>query len=178
MSDIRGIIIEGCDCSGKSTLVKTLKTELSEFGWDVADLGHRDGNQFDRYMKTYVNADRVLFDRGHFSEIVYGDVWRQGKHFSTWERTFLDQFAFEKFIVIFTQVPPETLTARYQERSFKQIISLDELSKIQAAFAHVLANPKTLIYDASRMENLDILVNNVLARLKSAGMKKNNVKPS
>jgi len=176
-NQIKGIIVEGCDCSGKTTLIKTLKVVLCEFGWDVMDLGHKEGNQFDRYMHTYAQADGVLFDRAHFSEIVYGDAWRQGKHFNSWERNFLDQFAFEKFIVIFTQVPSETLKKRYQERSFKQIISLDELEKIQTKFAETLSHPKTITYDSSCIENLTILINNVLEILKNAGIKKNNVKP-
>ena len=64
---IKRIIIEGPDCSGKSTVVDRVKNELR---WDSKSLHHREVYQFYRYLKEYSSANQIVFDRSHFSEIL------------------------------------------------------------------------------------------------------------
>ncbi|MFH1831594.1 MAG: hypothetical protein ABH827_02210 [bacterium] len=173
---IKGIIVEGCDCSGKTTLIKTLKAKLSWFGWDLASLGHQDVNQFDRYMGQYIFADKIVFDRAHFSECVYSDVWRGGCSFQDWELQSLNKYVYEHFIVILTHVSPEVLKKRYQERSFEQIIAYDELELVQNKFHRLLDHPNVIKYNASTPEALDAVIDNILKRLEEAQLTKNIVK--
>jgi len=173
---IKGIIIEGSDCSGKTTLVRALKSPLSHSGWDVADLGHKNGNQFDRYMDQYVNANKVIFDRGHFSEVVYGDLWRGGHGMNEWERLFLDEYALNNFLVIFAHAPEKMMKERYNSRSYGQIIEEDELAIVQSRFASVLKHPNVLHYDSSSLAALDAIVEKVLSLLDAEGLNKEIVK--
>ncbi|MHA7877900.1 MAG: hypothetical protein ACX93T_03195 [Bacteroidota bacterium] len=63
-----GIIIEGSDCSGKTTLVNRLRSQLSPQGWYSLSVSHRSMNQFDRYFnevrkphnKTYHEVKALL----------------------------------------------------------------------------------------------------------------------
>jgi thymidylate kinase len=162
---IKGIIVEGCDCAGKSTLVKMLKVHLSDAGWDVVDLGHKQGNQFERYIKHYVQTDRAIFDRGHFSEIVYANAWRGGHDFKTWELNALNEYALEHFIVVFAHVPPDVLKMRYQERNYKQIILFEELEKIQSSFAQTLQDPRVITYQATNNKALEDVICTIKSRL-------------
>ena len=68
MSKIIRIIVEGPDCSGKSTLVNRTKNDLR---WDSKSLHHKEGNQFLRYLKEYAFSEQIVLDRSHFSEEVY-----------------------------------------------------------------------------------------------------------
>ena len=114
---IKGIIIEGSDCSGKTTLIEALKDRLGHLDWQIINVGHEPTNQFDRYMSLYINSDKVIFDRGHFSEIVYGHLWRGGHGMSHQECSLLDQYVFGNFLVVFAHAPEEVLKTRYHARS-------------------------------------------------------------
>ena len=70
---ISKIIVEGPDCSGKSTVVERIKNMLC---WDSKSLHHKEGNQFLRYLREYVLNENVVFDRAHFSEEAYSHLWR------------------------------------------------------------------------------------------------------
>ena len=173
---IRGIIVEGTDCSGKSTLIDHLKADLSRSGWDSCDLCHRNGNQFERYLQAYANADRMLFDRGHFSEIVYGNLWRGGQHFEPWQIEYLHDIALSDFLVIFVHAPEEELVERYRSRHYGQIIEVEELSRVQRAFGSVLDDDRVIQYDAVSRDNLQKVVNRVFDRLRDLGLMGDMVK--
>ena len=173
---IKGIIIEGSDCSGKTTLVRALKSPLSHSGWDVADLGHKNGNPFDRYIDHYVNSNKVIFDRGHFSEVVYGNLWRGGHGMSEWEHSFLDEYVLNNFLVIFAHAPEKILKERYNSRSYGQVIEENELSIVQSRFASALNHPNVVQYDSSSSASLDAIVEKVLSSLNSQGLNKKVVK--
>ncbi len=177
-SRIKGIVVEGVDCSGKSTLIRHLKSELSRHGWDVCNLSHRDGDQFERYMWQYVNANRILFDRAHFSEIVYGNEWRKGNHFSDAERKLLDKYVFENFLVIFVSSSETELRNRYKSRDITQIVRIDELGKIQNSFAQLFKNygNKFIFYEATSEKNLKSIIKYVYGLLDKEGLMLNEVK--
>ncbi|MBY0110171.1 MAG: hypothetical protein K2X90_03615 [Candidatus Babeliaceae bacterium] len=162
---IKGIVVEGTDCSGKTTLMDVLKSRLCHLGWDIVNLGHRDGNQFDRYMSHYLHADKVIFDRGHFSEIVHGNLWRAGHGMSTKEVNDLNEYVFTNFLVIFVHAPEEILKERYYARAFNQIIKSDELAIVQSRLAALLTHPYVLKYDSSSLNERDVMVEKVLLLL-------------
>lgn len=167
MKRIKGIIVEGVDCSGKSTLLTHLASELSRHGWDTLDLRHRKMNQFERYCSAYVNADKVLFDRGHFSEFVYGNIWRDGKHFSDSDFDWLNNYVNENYIVIFAFANEETLRARYAERSISQEIEQDELIAVQDKFYDLFKNRVNgvIFYESSGWDSLREVVSSVYEKI-------------
>lgn len=175
---IKGIIIEGTDCSGKSTLVDHLKAELSRSGWDSYDLGHKKGDQFHRYLEVYANADRIVFDRGHFSEVVYGNLWRDGVHFSKWQLDYLNRLAYGEFIVIFVHAPEEVLVDRYKKRHYGQAIDPGELTCIQEAFSILLNDNRVIKYEATSHKELESTVDEVFNRLRAEGLMEAEIKNS
>ncbi len=159
---IRNIIVEGSDCSGKTTLIDALHDRLSHLGWNIINLGHEDGDQFKRYMNSYVNAHKAIFDRSHFSEMVYGDLWRGGHGMSTQEISDLNDYVYSNFLVVFAYAPENILKERYHSRSYDQTIKSDELGIVQSHLAALLTNPRVLKYDSTSQIALDVTVKKIL----------------
>jgi len=160
---IRKIIIEGPDCSGKSTVVERIKNKLR---WDSKSLHHLEGDQFSRYLTEYALADKVVFDRSHFSEMVYGALWRGGSPFTDLEEHVLEFLAQKDAIIIFACPSVELLEERYQARSFEQQIKLKELKKARDLFIEKMCEIGALIYGSESYEELDKLIGEVEKRVK------------
>lgn len=158
MTKIDNILIEGPDCSGKSTLVEQLKNLLR---WDAKALHHRPGDQFLRYLKEYTQQEKVIFDRGHFSEYVYGQLWRKGNPFSTVEMDILNQFCRQRMLVIFTCPPLEVMMERYLQRQYQQQIKLEELEKSRQLFCETLSNIPHLTYTSQNWLELQYILDTV-----------------
>ncbi|MBD3249505.1 hypothetical protein GF336_05650 [Candidatus Woesearchaeota archaeon] len=155
---IKGILVEGVDCSGKTTLVTRLKTDLSSYGWDSQTCCHRSEDQFDRYLQIYCNSDRIIFDRGHFSEIVYGDLWRKSRHFQQWEIEWLNEYVLMHFIVIWCYASEECLKKRYTQQGINRKIKVDQLIHIQTAFENLFQHNSVIKYCSDSFVSLDKLV--------------------
>ena len=150
---LRGVITEGPDCSGKTSFTKHLKALLSG-GWDSLQMGHKSGDQFKRYMKVYGEADRLLMDRGHYSEVVYGDLFRGGRHFVPWERRLLDDMAREDFITVLFTSPPEVLVNRYHIRPLVQAPMADEdIVKARAGFMETVGPHAAFVFTTHPLES-------------------------
>lgn len=67
------IIIEGCDGTGKTTLIKKLK---SFYGIDSIRLTYRDPKDFNFYYRLLEKTD-CIFDRNFLSEVVYADIFNR-----------------------------------------------------------------------------------------------------
>lgn len=162
---LRGVIIEGHDGSGKSSFVSHLKAALPG-GWDVLQLSHRSGDQFARYANTYAQADRLVLDRAHFSEIVYSELLRGVPAFDERERAELDLMAARHFALVLCTASPERVVARYEMREFeKRASSVAEVDRIQAKFIERLAPLATTIYESDRVGSLEITLRVVLDAL-------------
>jgi thymidylate kinase len=155
---ITKIIIEGPDCSGKSTVVDRVKNMLR---WDSKSLHHKPGNQFQRYLKEYALNNNIVFDRSHFSEIVYSILWREGNPFSKKENHILDEICSHNTLIIFTCPPLHTLRERYSNRNFKQQIKLQELEKSRKLFIKTLKNTHHILYLSNDYYELDNLLKKV-----------------
>lgn len=113
-------------------------------------------------MNSYVHAHKAIFDRGHFSEIVYGDLWRGGHGMSTQEIDALNDYVYSNFLVVFAYAPEDILKERYHSRSYDQIIKSDELAIIQSRLKVLLAHPNTLKYDSVSLIARDAMVEKIL----------------
>jgi thymidylate kinase len=160
---ITQIIVEGPDCSGKSTVVDRIKNMLR---WDSKSLHHKSGNQFKRYLKEYALNDNIVFDRSHFSEIVYSTLWREGNHFSKKENNILNEIVSNNTLVIFTCPSLSTLRTRYNNRNFKQQIQLQELEKSRRLFIKTLKNIPHILYFSNDYGELDNLLKKVKDMIK------------
>lgn len=159
---IKRILIEGPDCSGKSTALDRIKNALR---WDAKSLHHREGDQFQRYIKEYCSVENTVFDRGHFSEAVYGQMWRGGNPFSQQEFNFLNFYLQREGLIIFALPSEETLINRYRARNFSQQIKENELAFARKLFLEKSQNVTNILYTSSSYEELDNLVAEVLRRV-------------
>jgi hypothetical protein len=174
---LRGIIVEGPDGTGKSSLVKRLQAELGA-GWDAVHLGHKNGDQFKRYFGVYLDADRLLVDRGHFSETVYSRVHGRAQPFAPWEQARLDRMARDEFITILCTASTSRLWMGHQARNdaaarrepgylqsggtTQTPTSFDDLQRAQAEFTETVGPYCTAVYQSDRLNSLDHTVGVVL----------------
>ena len=153
------ILVEGLDCSGKTTLVERLKNELR---WDAKALHHREGNQFKRYLREYALQEQIIFNRGHFSEIVYSRLWRGGNPFLTKEQEILHEICTQNMVVIFANPLLETVQERYKKRTFPQQIKYEELGIVQKYFCEVMGKSPHHRYQSTSYEELQSLLEKVI----------------
>ncbi len=155
---IETVIVEGPDCSGKSTLVDRLKNTLR---WDAKSLHHRPGNQFKRYLKEYALMDNTVIDRSHFSEQVYSILWRGGSPFNSVEKEILDKIALNQALVILVCPSLEALRKRYSERNYSQQIKLEELEHSRELFMKELGGICNIHYQSRDYDELEKVINEV-----------------
>lgn len=79
-------------------------------------MSHRAADQFERYLEKYLGDERIIYDRAHFSEIVYGNLWRGHSGPTAWQKGFLNNFVLENFVAVLAQAPGDTLLQRYHAR--------------------------------------------------------------
>lgn len=160
----QAILIEGCDGAGKSTLARHLRQALPDGGWDLVSMGHRPGDQCRRYMVAYSSANRTIFDRGHFSEVVYGDLWRKGEHFTNAELLFLNEYVLSRFVVILALAPPDTLRERWRLRG-EQKIREGELLEVQQRFESLMTDKRVIRYDSTVGPSIEMVTAEAIQRL-------------
>ena len=114
---------------------------------------------------AYSQADAWVFDRGHISEVVYGDIWRGGQHFAPWQRRFLDEYVLTEFVVVLAYAPGDLLRARHAAKA-DQRIQITEIEVVQRGFMEAMTDHRVVRYDSSSMDSLDVAVNTVLERLR------------
>ncbi|MEL7630523.1 hypothetical protein AAGW04_16200 [Pectobacterium aroidearum] len=160
---IKGIIIEGVECSGKTTLIQRIRSDV--ISYDCIMLGHQSGSQFDRYMRDYMVNDRVIFNRSHYSELIYSRLWDRGVPFSTSELNVLNDYIHRNFITILCTADVCSLAERYAKRQYKQKVNLNELSEVKSLFDDVLTPKADYIYRSNDVLELDKVLDYVKTRL-------------
>jgi len=156
------ILVEGSDCSGKTTLVERLKNELR---WDAKSLHHLEGDQFKRYLKEYALQENIVFNRGHYSEIAYDKLWSRGNSFSKEQQQILYNLCNQNMLVIFANPPLAVLQERYMQRNFSQQIKYEELELIQTYFCEIMDTVPHLLYQSTSYQELDYLIQQVSRQL-------------
>ncbi len=162
MGKIIRIIIEGPDCSAKSTLVERVKNTLR---WDSRYLRHKEADQFERYLLEYASANQVVFDRGHFSESVYSKLWRGGSPFSKKQKEILNKICCEKTLLIFACPSVKNIKSRYLSRNYGQQIKVEELELSRILFIEEFRSLTKIIYkseDYDELENLLVKVKQIV----------------
>lgn len=134
---MRGVVVDGIGCAGKSELITALKEDLKAHGgYDVRELDHRDDNdQFRRYLREYASGEHVLFHRCHISETVFGQILRSQLPFSKHELATLDAILSLRFVCILAE-PPDFITFanRMTKRSRRPSVGESEYVDAVEAF--------------------------------------------
>ncbi|WJV54880.1 hypothetical protein PCO85_05475 [Prodigiosinella aquatilis] len=172
-SHIKGIIIEGVECSGKTTLINEIRSNLVPF--DCIMLGHQDGEQFDRYMREYMFNSGVIFNRSHYSEAVYSQLWKRPNPFTSQEKDVLDSYLSKNYITLFCTADKSILAERYLKRKFKQKADVNELDFIRTLFDNLLRSRADYIYESNGEDALHDAVEYIRSRLSASGLLKNKV---
>ncbi len=167
---IRGIIVEGIDCGGKSTLIQNLKFRLKNIvGYDVKSLGHRNCiSQYRRYLYEYAANDKIIFDRAHFSEVVFGKILRNENPFSVAELKILNEIVELEFIIILAIPRYVDFCERIQQTKHIQVIEEKDYSNINTGFIKALSNIDYIVYKSESFDELDRITEIILQLLQRA----------
>ncbi len=165
MPEGRNIIVEGIECAGKTTLIEEMRRRNP--GWDLKYLGHRDGKQFERYMWEYMVNKGAIFNRSHFSEIVYSKLRQREEPFTEPERRVLDDVVARNTLVIFCDPRIEDARARFMQRSTVQPVQLEELEVVHGMFREAFERIPCLRYESRDMNARDVFVQELVVRLSS-----------
>jgi thymidylate kinase len=130
------ILLEGANGSGKSTLAKLLKINM--VGWSIKTLDYRDTDHFMRYLQAYSLHKETIFDRGHLSEVVYANLFRNGHSFSEQELYLLDEYTARKGTVLFCNPPLAIIKERVKNATYPKHIREDVLERVVHSFKTLL----------------------------------------
>lgn len=142
------IILEGCDCAGKTTFAEKLSERtgyeiLKGSSFEISELG-ADG-MFEHMMKL-LDKDNIIIDRFFYSNVVYGDMY----HYPTMEiyqyKKLRDKMN-EKALLVYLHAPTHVLESRMRQRG-DDMIKVEDVREIKAYYRDVLQGlltPKTLL---------------------------------
>jgi hypothetical protein len=170
---VKNIIIEGGDCAGKTTLVSELQKTLR---WDTRFLGHQPGNQYTRYLREYALHERTIFERGHWSEKVYSQLWDRSQPFSANQEDLLEALVGEDSLLVWCIAPERLIKERYrvrQEAGRNQMVKEHELLRAHELFAAARSKLherySLILYESDTFEALDEVLDRIGALAEDEG---------
>lgn len=148
------LILEGPDCSGKSTLAKQLATFN---GFEYRHLGRPKPNE--DVFRTYTlelwralkSPNPVVFDRLYLGETIYGPVMRGGSLLSPLQRLLIERLMAANDVKQVVCLPNfEVCRDKWRERLGQEYVQLEpQLKKIWDGYSRVLSWPQ---YDYTRQD--------------------------
>lgn len=129
---MNGIIIEGADGTGKTTLAKII---AAKYGWDICHCTADDPKDFDFYKHT-ARKKNVIWDRHTIGELIYPYVFdRQPKISAEDARIILDVAKQNGIMVLVLTADIDDLQKRLNIRGEECPEVLDKLGWINDKFA-------------------------------------------
>lgn len=112
------IIIEGCDGTGKTTLVDSL---VKEFNLGKIHISNKDPNDLDFYYQ-FLRKDDVIFDRNLIGEMIYPKIFNRPQKLKEYELDYLIAKAKELgiYIIILTAAI-DTINFRLKQNEFSVV---------------------------------------------------------
>lgn len=135
------IVLEGADCTGKTTLAEKLHEEL---GWEVWHSGAATSGYLDFWLKPLINHPNqdLILDRWHLGDLVYGPIWRgQTMNFQTLMAIEL-ALQVRGATLIHTYAEPWLTAARLKERG-DLLVGPDEIVGHMEAYRSVI--PRSIL---------------------------------
>ncbi|KKL55753.1 hypothetical protein LCGC14_2252300, partial [marine sediment metagenome] len=101
-----GVIVEGCDGSGKTTLIRALR---DKFHWPVVHVV-QPGNPDILQMMKLIGCAPVIFDRFHWSPVAYGAALREGPELTPFDLWALDGMLMNRgFVNVYCETDIDTM---------------------------------------------------------------------
>ncbi|KKL88115.1 hypothetical protein LCGC14_1927970 [marine sediment metagenome] len=101
-----GIVVEGCDGSGKTTLIRVLR---DHFHWPVVHVVQPHNPDILQMMRL-IECSPVIFDRFHWSPVVYGEALREGPELTPYDLWALDGMLMNRgFINVYCETDINTM---------------------------------------------------------------------
>ena len=162
---MRGIIVEGIDCAGKSTLIKRIKQKYKAHGgFDVKELDHVEcESQYERYLHEYATQNDVILHRSHISEAVFTEFFHRPCSFTGDELTVLDGIVNNDYLVIYASVERALFEERMDATKDNQVIGKGDYEAIVSLFDDKMKHIRHSSYCSNTMESLDRFSSTVVA---------------
>lgn len=149
---LKRIILEGNECSGKSSLAKKLSEKL---GWEIvkgSNFESATGTNEELYdfLEKPLDMDNVIIDRTFFSNMVYATLYPKytiitNEQYSELQDRLLEQDKNNESIVLYLYTDIETLKERLIDRG-DEYIREDKLKDINDMYELLWENAKVEPY--------------------------------
>lgn len=156
-------IIEGCDCSGKTTLIEQLKEALNMQVIKGSSFEHSQCTQEELYQKfdsMIMDNDTAIFDRFIYSNEVYASLYDDYAMLSCQQRRDLEWIINHMSVIIYLYASEEVLAERLGTRGDDYVKSEripSILAKYDQALLQVDKRIPILSYDTEMMSTEDIV---------------------
>lgn len=143
------ILLEGPDCSGKTTLARTLKNcfDLTyiHHSFNPDDIKYaKEYSEFSEYVK---NTNDILVDRWTPSEVVYGNIIRGKSRIN--EEELLYSISLFDYVIFCLPHPPE----KYLENFIKTSSTREEYVRDKKLMMDIYNNYNSLFLNLSNKQN-------------------------
>lgn len=142
-------IIEGVDCTGKTTLAKELAKRT---GYEIVkgssfEIAKNGANYMFEYMSRLLDRENIIIDRFFHSNWVYSDVYN-------YDKMTIEQFSAlankvnHRALLVYLYANPDTIIKRMRERGENYVDEKDVeilLQKYQEIFQHSVLGNKMVI---------------------------------
>lgn len=126
------LLFEGCDCSGKSTLIKEQFNDIRYVHHGAYPTPTDAFQAYDELLDSLLPNEDIVLDRMHISERIYGqvyhDAWMSDERYSYLEHR-LSQL---KTIVIFCRPPLRVVIDQWRQRQHDEMIK--DVNKIEEVY--------------------------------------------
>ncbi len=153
-----GVVIEGADGGGKTTLIRKLR---DFFGWPVVHVVQPHIPDYHQMMKL-LNVGPVIFDRFHWSPQVYGDVLRDGPELDeTCYERIEDKLVGEGYTVVLCETNINTMLENNEKeiQLWNEVREFQPLAKLLIRYEKIarLSNIPVFHYDYQERQVEDVI---------------------
>jgi thymidylate kinase len=146
------IIIDGCDGTGKTTLIEKL---ADHYNCDVVRMMRNGSKEYFDYKSKYIEIENVIFDRSFMSEVVYSKVFNRTCR--------LAEFSFRSLFDVIKDIPtiildcdPETIRERLLAKNEDPII-IDQIDIIRKAYIDLADEFHIPVIDTTKVSFEEII---------------------
>lgn len=152
-------IIEGSDCSGKTTLVNKL---IDKLGYKYKKgssfiLAKAPNEELFNHFKSIAKMDNVIVDRFIYSNRTYADLYKDYSIITQKQKQQIEDMISRKAKVIYLFADDEILQERMRQRG-DEYINENEIPRITKKFSEVMLNATILVmsYDTGEWSSDEI----------------------
>jgi len=106
-------------------------------------------------MNEYSTTDAMIFDRGHLSEVVYGNLFRNGKHFNSPELRLLNSYLQNRGIVIICDAPTSTIVERVTNTRYPKHIHETMIDDVREQFMSSVEGLDYIYVDTTKEDDIN-----------------------